>query len=276
LIFIMIGLNSLTKNSYYIMIDKDLHTALFELEKNLQDLSSAKQQIDEIKKISSDVVSAISNIQEKYSKHLANIEETHNLNLENYKKVIDAFVSNLENEFNNIVLLSKENITAAKNEFSQLITNQKEEINKYHLELISSTKDLINHSIENLNKSTESHDALFNNQDKKIRQHLNSYQGLIDKVAKLLDYIDKIDFPSRLDKIDNTISSINIGLQNLQGIVNDIQREQPHRFEQIEKLVNEKINWIQKKQEKLAKRNRLFFIILVAIIVISTIIIKFA
>jgi len=272
----MIGLNSLTKNFYYIMIDKDLHTSLFELEKNLQDLSSAKQQIDEIKEISSVVVSAISNLQEKYSKHLTNIEETHNLNLENYKKVMDAFVSDLENEFNNIVSLSKENISAAKNEFSQLITNQKEEINKYHLKLISSTKDLINHSIENLNKSTESHNALFINQDKKIRQHLNSYQGLIDKVTKLLNYIEKVDFPSRLDKIDNTISSINIGLQNIQGIVSDIQREQPRRFEQIEKLVNEKINSIQKKQEKLVKRNQLFFIILVAIIIISTIIIKFA
>mgnify|MGYP000388838501 FL=1 len=254
------------------MIDKGLHTALFELEKNLQDLSSAKQQIDEIKKISFDVVAAISSLQEKYSQHLISIEKTHHLNLENYKKNVASFVGNLENEYNSIVSLSKENITSAKKEFSQFIKTQKEEINKYHLKLISSTQDLINQSIENLNKSTEKHEALFNHQDEKIKQHLNSYEILIDKVSNLLDYIQKVDFPSRLDKIDNTISSINIGLQNLQGNVNDIQREQQRRFEQLEKLLTEKMNELQDKQ---IKNNQLYFIILAVMIVISTVIIKF-
>lgn len=42
--------------------------------------------------------------------------------------------------------------------------------------------------------------------------------------TKLIEKIDKVDFPSRLDKVDATVSSINQGLQNTQSRLGDLER----------------------------------------------------
>jgi hypothetical protein len=42
--------------------------------------------------------------------------------------------------------------------------------------------------------------------------------------SKLIEKIDKVDFPSRLEKVDATVSSINQGLQNTQSRLGDLER----------------------------------------------------
>ena len=56
------------------MTDNNTHSILFELQKNLEDLSSAKTQMDEFRSSSKDVVQGISNIQQNFVKHLNDIE----------------------------------------------------------------------------------------------------------------------------------------------------------------------------------------------------------
>ena len=51
-----------------------------------------------------------------------------------------------------------------------------------------------------------------------------STQSTLDVTDSLVKKIDDINFPSRLEKLDATISGINAGLQNILGRVDDIER----------------------------------------------------
>ena len=219
---------------------------------------------------------SIKKLQNEYSNQLIKIGRLQENSINDYKKNLQSFIAKLSTEQDNIISTSTDIINNAKNEFRQFISYQKEEINKHHISLISSTKKIVTNTVEQLDKSTLEHNKIFNNQDKTIKQHLDIYKSFLDKVNELIQYINKVDFPSRLDKIDNTISSINIGIQNLQGIVNDLLREQQKKFEYFEKLMTENFTKINSQNKKTEKKHQLYFFIVIALIIISSIIIKFA
>lgn len=68
-------------------------------------------------------------------------------------------------------------------------------------------------------------------------QHLNkSNELVIQKIHETLDLIVKVDFPLRLDKLDNTISAVNIGVQNLATVCNELARRFKESNDRIEAL----------------------------------------
>lgn len=54
-----------------------------------------------------------------------------------------------------------------------------------------------------------------------------SDKKLKDEIHDVIDKISRVDFPSRLDKLDNTVSAVSIGVQNL---IHDVSQE----FEGVE------------------------------------------
>ena len=52
------------------MSNNNTHSVLFELQKNLEDLSSAKEQVDFFRKKSLEITESISEVQRKYVEHL--------------------------------------------------------------------------------------------------------------------------------------------------------------------------------------------------------------
>lgn len=75
-------------------------------------------------------------------------------------------------------------------------------------EVIADIKMRIENAVVELEEST-----------KQLGQLLIDISRLEKSVSKYFEKINEINFPERLDKIDNQISSINIGIQNLQGDV---------------------------------------------------------
>lgn len=69
-------------------------------------------------------------------------------------------------------------------------------------------------------------------------------------ISKYFEDIKKINFPERLDKIDNQISSINIGIQNLQGDVRRLQDKIELVFSETKQIVN---HGFSKTNEKIAE-----------------------
>jgi len=68
-------------------------------------------------------------------------------------------------------------------------------------------------------------------------QHLGkSNKSITQKLDETVDSILKVDFPSRLDKLDNTVSAINIGIQNLSTNLHDQARKLEEANEQIGSL----------------------------------------
>ena len=61
------------------MSNNNTHSVLFELQKNLEDLSSAKEQVDFFRDKSLEITDGISEVQRKYVEHLQSIKTDYQL-----------------------------------------------------------------------------------------------------------------------------------------------------------------------------------------------------
>ncbi len=128
---------------------------------------------------------------------------------------------------------------------------------------ISESKKIMEELISNSQKAT---DAAIQ-ESKKLNV---SAQKLFDAVDILMNKLDKVDFPTRLDKLDNSVTGINTAIQNIFG-----------RFETVEKNLkeefNSKIYFLEEKLEKSQKLNLIFLILVFLFTGISliTLLVKF-
>lgn len=93
--------------------------------------------------------------------------------------------------------------------------------NKDHHKQIS--KDIQDSTIK-LNDLGEKITKSFKSVEKEVKDLLDEYKFLSSETEKLVTKIDKVDFPTRLDKLDATVSSISQGLQNTQTRIGDLER----------------------------------------------------
>lgn len=113
--------------------------------------------------------------------------------------------------------------------------------------------------------------------EKQIRVLLSEYFGLRESTLKLVKKIEGIDFPSRLDKLDASISSINQGIQNTQTRIGDLERnlkediqaktnEIDSKISTSESSLKERIEYFEKvtttQNAKLSKENKRIKILL--------------
>lgn len=146
--------------------------------------------------------------------------------------------------------------------------------NKEHHRQIS--KD-IQDSTTKLNDLGEKITKSFKSVEKEVKDLLDEYKFLSSETEKLVNKIDKVDFPTRLDKLDATVSSINQGLQNTQQRLGDIERnikddltakqkELTSRIESAENATKQRIDNSEKEFikmfEKVSKENNLLKILL--------------
>lgn len=146
--------------------------------------------------------------------------------------------------------------------------------NKDHHKQIS--KD-IQDSTTKLNDLGEKITKSFKSVEKEVKDLLDEYKFLSSETEKLVNKIDKIDFPTRLDKLDATVSSINQGLQNTQQRLGDIERnikddmsakqkELTSKIESAEIATKQQIENSEKEFiklfEKVSKENNLLKILL--------------
>ena len=146
--------------------------------------------------------------------------------------------------------------------------------NKDHHKQIS--KD-IQDSTTKLNDLGEKITKSFKSVEKEVKDLLDEYKFLSSETEKLVNKIDKVDFPTRLDKLDSTVSSINQGLQNTQQRLGDIERnikddltakqkELSSRIESAENATKQRIDNSEKEFtkmfERVSKENNLLKILL--------------
>jgi len=101
---------------------------------------------------------------------------------------------------------------------------------------ISETKIIMNDLIENSKKATDS--AV--KESKKLNKAASS---LLKAVDTLMEKLDNVDFPTRLDKLDTTVSGINSSIQNVLSRFDSVERNLKDDFDN-------KINQVQKKLEE--------------------------
>ena len=156
------------------MSNNNTHSVLFELQKNLEDLSSAKEQVDFFRKKSLELTDSISEVQRKYVEHLQIIKSDYEVRVNILKNELADFLSKLEIE--------------NTRSFQDLVAKSDETISKgiYNFENIS-------------NKVLVSNDEKI----EAINSLLKHYENVIEEGNSLIQTLRAIDFPSKLDAISS-------------------------------------------------------------------------
>ena len=178
------------------MSNNNTHSVLFELQKNLEDLSSAKEQVDFFRKKSLEITESISEVQRKYVEHLQNIKSDYEVRVNTLKNELADFLSKLEVE--------------NTRSFQDLVAKSDETISKgiYNFENIS-------------NKVLVSNDEKI----EAINSLLRHYENVIEEGNSLIQTLRAIDFPSKLDAISSKsqliIESVTGAKQSLEIKLNE-------------------------------------------------------
>lgn len=105
---------------------------------------------------------------------------------------------------------------------------------------------------------------------------LKTFSSLIEPTSKLVEKIEKVDFPIRLDKLDVAITSINAGMNNLIQRTDSIEKEIKEKIENkiaetnnIVKSAIEKQNIEVEKQNAQIKFLKILSIITLVVLVVT-------
>lgn len=210
----------------------ELNQALIELQEELTTLKSLTEYISDTK---NSAASAI----EKTAKTLENVESLFRDFSQDSKDVVKKSVTKIEKDSKILIAKSSESLTDAEVEFKKNIETTQDALSRFIK------------SQHNISKAIT--------KDAKVLS--KSSQELVDSTSALLIKIDSVNFPSRLDKLDIAISSLNTGIQNLQGRIDifetNINKNLDNKVNLVEKninnTINSKISHLSDRMEKIYK-----------------------
>jgi chromosome segregation ATPase len=173
--------------------------------------------------------------------------------------------------------------TAAKilKKLPELISDLKDLEENHRQELLKVHKE----KIEDLEKELLSLLAQLKKMSMQLTQLVDETKKLEKSISDYLSEIKRINFPERLDKIDNQISAINIGVGNLQSAIQSTQtkidavqssvgilsQKIDSKFYDLEIKIAADNAFLKKE----IKANKIIVIALIAISIVVTLILKF-
>jgi chromosome segregation ATPase len=145
------------------------------------------------------------------------------------------------------------------------LKNSLEKLESYSSE-IGKAKETANSIIENIRKIQTSYSDSIVTIEKELNDIVATNKPITEELVKLVDNLEKVNFPSRLDKIESLVTIINMNVMNIQSKLNhtekDLKTELSNLSAEIEK--NQKANAYsstQRKGEIEANKNLLIVII---------------
>lgn len=70
-----------------------------------------------------------------------------------------------------------------------------------------------------------------------VKKFTDNATNLTDRMAQLIKNIEGIDFPSRFDKLDVTVSAVNAGIQNILSRLESVERNLSDRIQSSQKEI---------------------------------------
>lgn len=159
------------------MTDNNTHSFLFELQKNLEDLSSAKEQVDFFRGKSLEITDGISEVQRKYVEHLQSVKSDY-----------ESRVNDLKNELTSFLV---------KTEDVNIQTIQK---------IVAKSEATIGEGIEKFETVSKKVESSNNEKIEAISGLLEQYKKIVEATDSLVKTLESVDFPHRLTVIDNNQS----------------------------------------------------------------------
>lgn len=159
------------------MTDNNTHSVLFELQKNLKELSSAKEQVDFFRGKSLEITDGISEVQRKYVEHLQSVKSDY-----------ESRVNDLKNELTSFLV---------KTEDVNIQTIQR---------IVAKSEATIGEGIEKFETVSKKVESSNNEKIEAISGLLEQYKKIVEATDSLVKTLESVDFPHRLSVIDNNQS----------------------------------------------------------------------
>lgn len=180
------------------MSNNNTHSVLFELQKNLEDLSSAKEQVDFFRDKSLEITSGISDVQRKYVEHLQDIKSDYETRINDLKSELNSFLS--KNEDENSKAIQK---------------------------VVDKSEETIEKGIEKFEAVSQKVESSNNQKIETINNLLEHYKHVVEASNSLIETLTAIDFPTKLDALSSKsqliIESITSAKQALEIKLNESQ-----------------------------------------------------
>ncbi len=180
------------------MSNNNTHSVLFELQKNLEDLSSAKEQVDFFRDKSLEITDGISEVQRKYVEHLQSIKTDYQNRVNDLKLELASFLSKTEDE--NFKAIQK---------------------------VVDKSGETIGKGIEKFETVAQKVESSNNEKIEAINSLLEHYRSVVEASNSLIETLTAIDFPTKLDALSSKsqliIESITSAKQALEIKLNESQ-----------------------------------------------------
>lgn len=180
------------------MSNNNTHSVLFELQKNLEDLSSAKEQVDFFRDKSLEITDGISEVQRKYVEHLQSIKTDYQNRVNDLKIELTSFLSKAEDE--NFKAIQK---------------------------VVDKSEETIGKGIKKFETVSQKVESSNNEKIVAINSLLENYRNVVDASNSLIETLTAIDFPTKLDALSSKsqliIESITSAKQALEIKLNESQ-----------------------------------------------------
>lgn len=201
------------------MSNNNTHSVLFELQKNLEELSSAKEQVDFFRDKSLEITDGISEVQRKYVEHLESIKTDYQNRVNDLKIELSSFLSKTEEE--NFKAIQK---------------------------VVDKSEETIGEGIEKFEAVAQKVESSNNEKIKEIKILLENYKSVVEASNSLIEILTAIDFPTKLDALSSKsqliIECITSAKQALEIKLNESQSLV------IEKINTAKEQLIQNTEQK--------------------------
>lgn len=180
------------------MSNNNTHSVLFELQKNLEDLSSAKEQVDFFRDKSLEITNGISEVQRKYVEHLQSIKTDYQNRVKDLNLELASFLLKTEDE--NFKSIQK---------------------------VVDKSEETIGKGIEKFETVAQKVESSNNEKIEAINSLLEHYRSVVEASNSLIETLTAIDFPTKLDALSSKsqliIESITSAKQALEIKLNESQ-----------------------------------------------------
>jgi hypothetical protein len=180
------------------MTNNNTHSVLFELQKNLEDLSSAKEQVDFFRDKSLEITNGISEVQRNYVEHLQSIKTDYQNRVEDLNIELTSFLSKIEDE--NLKAIQK---------------------------VVDKSEETIGKGIDKFETVAQKVESSNHQKIEAINILLENYSNVVDASNSLIQTLTAIDFPTKLDVLSSKsqliIESITNAKQALEIKLNESQ-----------------------------------------------------
>ncbi len=144
---------------------------------------------------------------------------------------------------------------------------------------IGSAKDAATSVVDAISEVQSSYSNSIESIDKEVSDLVKTNKPLTGQLQVLTNKLDQVDFPSRLDKIDATVAGINQGVMNLQGKLDNTERDLREKIGKVSILITEferrqEEKMLERKKEILMNRNLLIGLVVLAVVALTIILIK--